>query len=69
MVNYQNGKIYMIESLIGNCRYYGSTTQTLAQRLGIHKKDNKKKKKKKNKKKKKAQHHKKFYNIQIFVFY
>jgi len=39
MVNYQNGKIYMIESLIGNCRYYGSTTQTLAQRLGKHKQD------------------------------
>jgi len=39
MVNYQNGKIYMIESLIGNCKYYGSTTQTLAQRLGKHKLD------------------------------
>jgi len=43
MVNYQNGKIYMIESLIGNCRYYGSTTQTLAQRLGKHKQDIKRK--------------------------
>jgi hypothetical protein len=39
MVNYQNGKIYMLESLIGNCRYYGSTTQTLSQRLGKHKQD------------------------------
>jgi len=43
VVNYQNGKIYMIESLIGNCRYYGSTTQTLAQRLGKHKQDMKSK--------------------------
>jgi hypothetical protein len=39
VVNYQKGKIYMIESLIGNCRYYGSTTQTLAQRLGKHRQD------------------------------
>lgn len=40
VVNYQNGKIYVIESLIGNCKYYGSTTQTLAQRLGKHKRSN-----------------------------
>jgi len=39
MVNYQNGKIYMIESLQGDCRYYGSTTQTLSIRLGKHKTD------------------------------
>ena len=37
MVNYQNSKIYMIESLEGDCKYYGSTTQTLAQRLTQHK--------------------------------
>ena len=44
MVNYQNGKIYKIESLIGNCCYYGSTTQTLNKRLIIHKCDFKKNK-------------------------
>jgi hypothetical protein len=36
MPNYQNSKIYMIESLEGDCRYYGSTTRTLAQRMGKH---------------------------------
>lgn len=36
MPNYQNGKVYMIESLSANKRYYGSTTQTLAQRLAQH---------------------------------
>jgi hypothetical protein len=39
MVNYQNGKIYMIESLEGDYKYYGSTTQTLSIRLGKHKAD------------------------------
>jgi hypothetical protein len=34
--NYQNGKIYMIESLEGDCKYYGSTIQSLALRLGKH---------------------------------
>lgn len=38
MVNYQNGKIYMIESLIGDCRYIGSTCQKLSQRMTDHKK-------------------------------
>ena len=42
MVNYQNGKIYMIESLEGNCKYYGSTTQILSIRLATHKADIKK---------------------------
>ena len=41
MVNYQNGKIYMIESLEGGCRYYGATTQTLSRRLAKHKGDSK----------------------------
>ena len=36
MVNYQNGKIYMIESLEGDCKYYGSTVQSLALRLSKH---------------------------------
>lgn len=36
MPNYQNGKIYMIESLEGNCRYYGSSITTLARRLAEH---------------------------------
>ena len=36
-VNYQNGKIYKIESLIGNCTYYGSTTKKyLCDRLSGH---------------------------------
>ena len=40
MPNYQNGKIYKIESLIGNCVYYGSTVQQyLSKRLSGHKKD------------------------------
>ena len=38
MVNYQNGKIYMIESLSGDCRYIGSTCQKLSQRMTDHKK-------------------------------
>jgi hypothetical protein len=41
MVNYQNGKVYMIESLEGGCRYYGATTTSLSQRLGKHRSDNK----------------------------
>jgi hypothetical protein len=41
MVNYQNGKVYMIESLEGGCRYYGATVQSLSQRLGKHRRDNK----------------------------
>ena len=36
MVNYQNGKIYKIESLIGNCRYIGSTCQKLSMRMAKH---------------------------------
>ena len=36
MVNYQNGKIYKIESFIGNCIYYGSTCQLLCQRMAKH---------------------------------
>ena len=38
MPNYQNGKIYKIESFIGNCIYYGSTTQPLCKRQAEHKK-------------------------------
>ena len=36
MPNYQNGSIYEIYSASADLRYYGSTTQTLAQRLGKH---------------------------------
>jgi len=37
MVNYQNGKIYKIESNIGDMVYYGSTTkQYLSQRMDTH---------------------------------
>ena len=37
MVNYQNGKIYKIESNSGGLIYYGSTTkQYLSQRMDIH---------------------------------
>lgn len=36
MVNYQNGKVYKIESLSGGVVYYGSTTQSLANRLAGH---------------------------------
>jgi hypothetical protein len=39
MPNYQNGKIYKLWSPTQNLCYYGSTTQTLAQRLGTHKTD------------------------------
>lgn len=40
MPNYQNGKIYKIESLIGNCTYYGSTTlKYLSTRMAKHKSD------------------------------
>ena len=47
MPNYQNGKIYMIESLEGKCRYYGSTTQKhLCVRMAGHRCDYKNKKKK-----------------------
>ena len=39
MVNYQEGKIYKICcNVTGEC-YYGSTTQTLAQRMGKHKRN------------------------------
>jgi hypothetical protein len=41
MVNYQNGKVYMIESLEGGCRYYGATTASLSKRLGSHRSANK----------------------------
>ena len=45
MVNYQNGKIYKIESIIGNCRYIGSTCQKyLSVRMSHHKYDFKNKK-------------------------
>lgn len=37
MVNYQNGKIYKIESLVGQCIYYGSTTtKRLSSRMAEH---------------------------------
>ena len=37
MPNYQNSKIYKIESLIGNCVYYGSTTKKyLSNRFSAH---------------------------------
>ena len=39
MPNYQNGKIYMIESLEGKCRYYGSTVQKLCVRLSEHRRN------------------------------
>ena len=38
MPNYQNGKIYKIESLEGECVYYGSTTQKLCVRMAEHRK-------------------------------
>ena len=37
MVNYQNGKIYMIWSASTNLRYYGSTTAKLSRRFQGHK--------------------------------
>jgi len=41
MPNYQNSKIYKIESLIGNCVYYGSTTNKyLSTRMGKHRHNN-----------------------------
>jgi len=40
MPNYQNGKIYKIESLIGNCIYYGSTIQKLCVRMAGHRCNN-----------------------------
>jgi len=40
MVNYQNGKIYKIESNLGNKIYIGSTTKDyLSQRMDKHRKD------------------------------
>ena len=36
-VDYKNGKIYKIESLEGECVYYGSTTQKLCVRMAEHK--------------------------------
>jgi hypothetical protein len=39
MPNYQHGKIYMIESISNNCRYYGSTVDTLSRRLAKHRND------------------------------
>jgi len=36
MVNYQNGKIYKIESLEGKCMYIGSTCQKLCVRMAGH---------------------------------
>ena len=38
MPNYQNGKIYKIESLEGECVYYGSTIQKLCVRMAEHRK-------------------------------
>lgn len=39
MPTYQNGKIYMIESMSANLRYYGSTTQPLYKRFSRHRYD------------------------------
>ena len=39
MVNYQNGKIYKIESIEGKCMYIGSTCQKLCMRLSSHRRD------------------------------
>jgi len=40
MTNYNNGKIYKIESSLGNMVYYGSTTkQYLSQRMTTHRSD------------------------------
>jgi hypothetical protein len=36
MPDYQQGKIYMVESLEGNIRYYGSTCQPLFKRMCAH---------------------------------
>ena len=41
MPNYENGKIYKLWSPSKNLFYYGSTTQTLAQRLTKHKSSHK----------------------------
>ena len=41
MPDYQNGKIYKLWSPSKNLVYYGSTTQTLSQRLASHIRDNK----------------------------
>jgi len=40
MPDYQNGKIYKLYSPSKNLVYYGSTVQTLSQRLGGHIRDN-----------------------------
>ena len=40
MVNYQNGKIYKIESFEGKCQYIGSTCQQLSRRMSGHRRDN-----------------------------
>ena len=37
MPNYANGKVYMIESLSSGLVYYGSTVESLSQRLAKHK--------------------------------
>ena len=37
MVNYQNGKIYKISSVVGNVCYYGSTCEKLNIRYYKHK--------------------------------
>ena len=42
VVNYANGKIYKIWSVIGDKIYVGSTTLTLSQRMADHRKDYKK---------------------------
>lgn len=39
---YENSRIYKIESLIGNCVYYGSTTLALCQRMVGHRSNYKK---------------------------
>ena len=42
MPDYQHGKIYMLESLVGGVRYYGSTCQPLFKRMSAHRGDYKK---------------------------
>jgi hypothetical protein len=42
MPDYAKGKVYMIESLKGNVRYYGSTCQPLSMRMNGHRADYKK---------------------------
>ena len=41
MVNYQNGKIYVIKSYQTDMIYIGSTTQSLSMRMGGHRRNHK----------------------------